>query len=76
MKGKREMGERMNDWGDGAEVTPSGYQGAARHTWTAGCDGLHGQCKADPPMEITGSGTLALPPLGALLKPQDAGRDE
>jgi hypothetical protein len=34
--------------------TPSGYQGAAQHTFTPGCDGFHepGQCKT-PPAQLT-----------------------
>ena len=28
-------------WPAGAEFTPIGYQGPARHTWTAACDGFH-----------------------------------
>lgn len=31
-------------------ITPAGWQGAAQHTYTTGCDGFHepGQCKPAP----------------------------
>jgi hypothetical protein len=34
-------GHLMPGWPAAAKVTLTGYQGAARHTYTPGCDGFH-----------------------------------
>jgi hypothetical protein len=50
------------------QITPMGYQGAAQHTWTAGCDGFHesGPCPSrEPVQEITVSGGFTLRPVGS-----------
>lgn len=55
-------------WPAGVESTPIGYQGPARHTWTAACDGFHesqscpaGVTEADRPDPVT---AVPAPPPG------------